>query len=251
MAIPPHMHPFVLDVAPAHRRRIGAIDVHSTDPSAERRRPAVVFVHGGPVPAQLEPTPRDWPTFLGYGALAAAHGLVGVTVDHGLHGPGDYPVAGRNVRSAVEQARAVEGVDPDRVGLWFFSGGGPLAAGWLAAVPPWLRCVALSYPFLSVPPGVPDGAEFDAVGAVATPGRPPILLTRVGAEFPVAVPGQNAFVDAARAHGVPIEVIDVPNGQHGFDSLDHTDESRTAVTRAMTWVAATLHARGAVGASGR
>ncbi|MFC3960952.1 hypothetical protein [Nocardia jiangsuensis] len=33
-----------------------------------------------------------------------------------------------------------------------------------------------------------------------------------------------------------IEVIDVPNGQHSFDVLDHTDESRAAVERAVRWV---------------
>lgn len=33
-------------------------------------------------------------------------------------------------------------------------------------------------------------------------------------------------------HRVGVEVIDVPEGQHGFDILDYTDSSRAAVTRA-------------------
>lgn len=239
MAVPPHMHPFVLPVEPAERRRLGDIDVHDAQPAGAGPRPVVVIVHGGPVPADLEPTPRDWPTFLGYGALVAAAGFVGVTVDHGLHSFADYPVAARNVASAVEQARGLEGVDPDRVALWFFSGGGPLAADWLAAAPPWLRCVALTYPLLGPDPEWGE-IPFDAVAALPVSSRLPVLLTRVEHEFPAAARTQDAFVAAARSHQVPIEVIEVAGGQHGFDSLDHTAESRAAVTRAMNWVADTL-----------
>jgi acetyl esterase/lipase len=239
MAIPPYMHPFVLTVEPAERHRLGNIDVHTSREPAGVPRPVVVFVHGGPLPPEVRPTPRDWPTFLGYGALAAASGLVGVTVDHRLHGIAEYSVAAQDVASAVEQARGLDGVDPDRVGLWFFSGGGLLAADWLAAPPPWLRCVALTYPVLAPPPGW-DEAGYDAVAAVSTAAELPILLTRVGHEFPDFARTQDAFVDAAGAKGVALDVIEVPGGQHGFDSLDHTEESRAAVTHAMSWVGGAL-----------
>jgi beta-phosphoglucomutase-like phosphatase (HAD superfamily) len=41
------------------------------------------------------------------------------------------------------------------------------------------------------------------------------------------------FLTAAAGHAAGLRVIDVPNGQHGFDCLDHTEESRTAVTAAL------------------
>ncbi|GDY32650.1 hypothetical protein [Gandjariella thermophila] len=47
-------------------------------------------------------------------------------------------------------------------------------------------------------------------------------------------------MDVARTNGVGLEAIEVPGGQHGFDSLDHTKESRAAVARAMIWVAGAL-----------
>ncbi|ONH29507.1 hypothetical protein BL253_16720 [Pseudofrankia asymbiotica] len=236
------MHPFVLDVKPVGRHRQGNIDVHTAGLNTETPRPAVVFVHGGPLPAEVKPRPRDWPTFLGYGALAASSDLVGVTVDHRLHSGTDYPVAAEDVVSAVERARGLDGVDPDRVGLWFFSGGGPLSADWLAAPPPWLRCVALTYPILALPGS--EKTRFNAVAALSTVPTVPILLTRVGHEYPEAARTQDAFVDAAGANGVALHVIEVPGGQHGFDSLDHTDESRAAVTEAMTWVSETLRGTG-------
>ena len=50
-------------------------------------------------------------------------------------------------------------------------------------------------------------------------------------------------MEAARANGAALEVIEVPGGQHGFDSVDHTEESRAAVAQAMTWVAGALRER--------
>lgn len=243
MAVPPYMHPFVLAVEPAERHRQGNIDVHTARAPAGVPQPVVVFVHGGPLPADVEPGPRDWPTFLGYGALAAASGVVGVTVEHRLRGIADYSVAAEDVAAAVEQARGLDGVDPDRVGLWFFSGGGLLAADWLAAPPRWLRCVAMTYPVLAPPPGWDVEARFDPVAAISTVPELPMLLTRVGHEYPEFARAQDAFVDAAHAHGAALEVIEVPGGQHGFDSLDPTEESRAAVTQAMTWVAGALRER--------
>ncbi len=87
--------------------------------------------------------------YVGYGAAAAERGLVGVTVEHRLYGSVDYDGAVEDVRAAVEYAQKLDGVDPDRVALWFFSGGGLLATDWLAAPPSWLRCVALTYPVLA------------------------------------------------------------------------------------------------------
>src|SRR5205823_799431 len=50
-------------------------------PAHRQPGPAVVFVHGGPLPPDQRPTPRDWPVYRAYGSLAASRGAVGVTVD--------------------------------------------------------------------------------------------------------------------------------------------------------------------------
>ena len=46
----------------------------------------------------------------------------------------------------------------------------------------------------------------------------------------------RAFMARAGELGVAVELIDVPDGQHGFDSLDHTDASRDAVRTAFAGV---------------
>lgn len=229
---PAHLRPFLLDVPPRPRERIGAVDLHL--PDDESPRPAVVFLHGGPVPPDARPTPRDWPGLAGHAQFAASLGVVGATVDHRLHGLGDFEQAAADVVESVERVRAHPRVDGDRVALWFFSGGGLLTTDWLAAPPDWLRCLAASYPVLAPLPnwGLGD-SRFRPAEAVRTAGRLPIVLTRVGSEHEAIAATVAGFLSAAEEAGADIEVVDIPSGRHGFETIDHTDEARTAVQRAM------------------
>jgi acetyl esterase/lipase len=240
VASPQYLEPFVLAVPEAQRRREGSIDVYWPAEAGTEPLPLIVFVHGGPIPAKLRPTPRDWPVYRGYGALAASHGAAGITVDHQLHSPEAYPQAAADVSAAVAAARALPGADPDRVALWFFSGGGLLSAGWLAEPPPWLRCVALTYPVLAPLPGRDIDPAFRPVAALRTAGELPVLLTKVGRERPAIAGTVAEFTAEAEQQAARLTVIEVPDGQHSFDMLDHTEESRAAVTQAMAWVAACL-----------
>jgi acetyl esterase/lipase len=231
VALPEYLNPFVLSVEPVEPERLGRVDLYL--PAATRPRPAIVFVHGGPIPADLRPTPRDWPVYQGYGSLAATRGAVGVTVDHRLHDIGDYPLAAADVSAAVQAARADPRVDADRIAVWFFSGGGLLLGDWLREPPDWLRCVAATYPLLAPLPGRNVDVRFRPVDAVAIAGALPIVLTRAGRERPQVADAVKAFVAAARTCGAKLEIVDVPHGRHGFDMLDHTDESRKAVGQAI------------------
>lgn len=158
----------------------------------------------------------------------------------GHHGDREINAAADEIAVGLDQVRQLPGVDPNRVALWFFSGSGLLAADWLKHSPAWLTCLALTYPVLQTLPEWGVEPRFDSTLAVSDSGAPPILLTRVGRDCPEFISGVNAFV--AAAHAANLEIIDVPDGQHGFDMLDHTDESRDAVTRAMAWVVARLTA---------
>ncbi|WP_328549652.1 MULTISPECIES: alpha/beta hydrolase [unclassified Streptomyces] len=237
---PPHLRPFPLDVPELPRERRGNVDLY-LPPDAEGPRPAVVFVHGGPVPAGVRPTPRDWPTLMGYARLAAAQGAVGVTLDHRLHDVADYERAAEDVAAAVELARADPRVDADRIALWFFSAGGLIMADWLRARPVWLRCVAATYPILAPMSnwGL-AGSGFLPAEAVAHAGNLPVVLTRVGLEMPEIAVTVEEFLAAAKDAGTDVEVVDVPHGRHGFETLAPVEEWRDAVHRAMGSVLARL-----------
>ncbi|MFB7611496.1 alpha/beta fold hydrolase [Streptomyces gardneri] len=244
--VPTHLLPFLLDPPEASRERRGRVDLHLPDADGlgDRPRPAVVFVHGGPIAPDRRPTPRDSPFFLGYGRYAASLGVVGVTVDHRLHGLADYPRAAEDLAEAVGLVRADPRVDGDRVALWFFSTGGLLAADWLAAPPPWLRCVAANYPAFAPLPGW-GGVEarfrpVDVLGPESA--AVPVVLTRAGREHPAFAATVQDFLDAAAENGVEVDLVDVPLGHHGFELTDPTDASRAAVERAMRSVLRRLRA---------
>ncbi|MFI1809015.1 alpha/beta hydrolase [Streptomyces sp. NPDC020422] len=235
VAAPEHARPadpgaFLLDVPERARVREGRVDLHL--PDGEGPRPAVLFVHGGPVAPDQRPTPRDSPTLLGYARYLAGLGVVGATLDHRLHGLADYPVSAGDLAEAVECLRADPRVDGDRIALWFLSGGGLLSADWLAAPPPWLRAVALSCPVLAPPRSWRAvHSRFRPVAAV-TEASPPIVLIRAGLEHEMFATGVEEFLTAAARAGAGIDLIDAPLAHHGFETLDHTPETRAAVTRA-------------------
>jgi acetyl esterase/lipase len=233
MADAPHLRPFVLPVDVRAAERRGTVDLYF--PEAAEPRPAIVFAHGFVLP-DARPTPRDWPVYRGYGSLAASRGVVGAVVDHRLHSPASCPQAADDLAAAVRLARADPRVDPERVAIWGFSGAGLLLADWLREPPSWLRCVAASYPIFGGP-------------AETVAGALPIVLTRVGHEHPRIAATVEAFVSAARARGAQLDIVDVPHGQHGFDVLDHTDESRVAVERALGAVLTALTGAGPESAS--
>ncbi|MFH8936025.1 alpha/beta fold hydrolase [Streptomyces griseosporeus] len=221
---PAHLRPFALEVPDVPRDRQGDVDLYVPS-GAEGPLPAVLFVHGGPVPAGARPSPRDWPTLTGHARSVAARGAVGVTFDHGLHDVTAYPRAAEDVAAAVELVRADPRVDADRIALWFFSGGGLLSADWLARPPAWLRCVAFSYPVLAPLPnwGLPDGIS-RPVTAVGGAGDLPLVLLRAGLEASELAAGVEEFRAAAKDGGARLEVIDVPHGHHGFESLNPVEE---------------------------
>ncbi|MFD4543050.1 alpha/beta hydrolase [Streptomyces bauhiniae] len=239
--VPDHLRPFVLEVPERPRERRERVDLYL--PDGGEPCPAVVFVHGGPLPAGIRPTPRDWPVFTGYAAFAAQLGAVGVTMDYRLHAPDDLARAAEDVSAAVDLVRAHPRVDGDRVALWFFSGSGPLAAPWLSAPPPWLRCLAANYPLLEPLPGHGmDGDRFRPAAAVRGAGDLPVVLTRVGLEDPMLDATVERFLDAAGECGAEVEVIAAPHCRHGFETVDDTDEARAVVREAMGRVLGNLQA---------
>ena len=124
--------------------------------------------------------------------------------------------------------RALEDVDADQVAIWVFSGGGLLIGDWLADSPDWLRCLALTYPVL-------NPAAVDAL----RPGRP-LVLTKAGLERPEFLAEVDRFETIAAERGVAVEVVDVPDGHHGFECLDYTEQSRAAVRDALDRVLGNL-----------
>lgn len=184
----------------------------------------VVVVVPGPAPARYPFRPRSWPVYQGYSRLVAELGVAAVVVDQPYHDVADAVAQAGELARVVEDVRAASEVDGRRVAVWAFSGGALLVGRWLAGSPEWLRCLALSYPLMEADDEV-------------RPGRP-IVVTRVGRELAE----RQVAVDAFLRKATGVEVVEVPDGQHGFDVLDHTEQSRDAVRHAADLVVGHLRA---------
>jgi acetyl esterase/lipase len=222
------------------------MDVY-TPPGPSRPRPAVILVHGGPIPRMGA---RKMGVFVSYGEMLAASGCVAVAFDHRFLAPQRLADAGQDVADLLSHARGSAealGVDPDRLALWAFSGGGPFLAAPLRERPPWLRAVVAYYAVLDLqqpPPGAESGVDaerrraFSAILGLGDDARgaPPVLVARAGLDDPWLNDGLDRFVRAATAAGATIDVLNHPGGRHGFDILDDDARSRQVIRRTLDFL---------------
>lgn len=197
--------------------------------SGDARVPAVFFIHGGPIPAQMTP-PTQWGVFVSYGELVAGSALVGVTLNHRLYALTDYGRAQSDVAAAIDYVRshaAELNVDADRIALWYFSGSGPLMTALLRERPDYVRCLIAFYAYLS-----PTGNVRSEVANL------PIFLARAGLDQPLINQAIDAFVQEALAGNALLEVMNHPAGRHGFDILDDNERSREIIARAVAFAQA-------------
>jgi acetyl esterase/lipase len=195
--------------------------------SGDARLPAVLFVHGGPIPAQMTP-PTQWGVFASYGELAAACAMVGVTFNHRLYALTDYERSQSDVAAAIDYVRnhaAELNVDADRIALWYFSGGGPLLTALLRDRPENVRCLVGFYAYLS-----PAEHVRNKVSGL------PIFIARAGLDQPLINQAIDSFVQEALAGNSQLDVMNHPTGRHGFDILDDNDRSREIIARAVAFV---------------
>jgi acetyl esterase/lipase len=225
-------------------------------PAQAGPRPAIVFVHGGPIPGNLRTQPKDWGVYISYGQLAAASGFVGITFNHRLYGLDRVADAQADVVDLVAKIRAdaaALGIDRDRICVWAFSGGGPLLSATFDGKLPGVRCAVSFYGILDrrpqrdeTPASISDEVlqQLSPVWHMAAGHRvPPMLIARAGKDAPAINATVDDFVREAKAHNAPVQVIEHPTGRHAFDALDNDDRSREIIAAAMSFIAAQLGAR--------
>jgi acetyl esterase/lipase len=209
--------------------------------------PAVVLIHGGPVPAGS--APKNMGCFVSWGETLAASGLAAVTFNHRFYGGAELLEAARDVEDAVTWVRsqAIDlGIDPTRLALWAFSGGGPFLSLALREGARAPRALVAYYAALDLrekPPG-PASPVSDEDRLALSPahhvesGRPvpPVLVVRAGLDHPFLNATIDRFIAAALAHNAPLEAINHPDGRHGFDILDDDPRSREIAVRTIEFL---------------
>ena len=232
-----------------------AMDVYGpADRPMHVTRPALLFVHGGPIPRQML-APTEWGVFQSYGELAAQSGFVGVVFNHRLHAPTDYPTSQSDMQAAIDYVRGHAsdlGVDAARIGVWVFSGGGPLLSWCLRDRPAFVRCLLAFYAILDLRHLAPPDAAADLVARLlamspaahlgAAAATLPIFVARAGRDTPVINTSIDAFVREALTANVSLDLANHADGQHGFDVLDDNERSREIIGRAFAFAKARLQA---------
>jgi acetyl esterase/lipase len=216
-------------------------------PSGPRQlRPAVVLIHGGPIPRLGA---RKMGVFVSYGELIAASGFVAVAFDHRFLSPARIGDAADDVRELLTFVRTNAddlGVDARRLSLWAFSGGGPFLAQPLRERPPWLRAAVAYYAILDLqqPPPGSEGMDseslrtfsaVDALGSDAS-GAPPMLIARAGLDNAWLNGTIDRFVQRALDRGARLDLLNHPAGRHSFDILDDDVRSREIIRRTLAFL---------------
>lgn len=216
-------------------------------------RPAVIFIHGGYLPVDLPASalPREWGVFISYGRLMAASGLVGVTFNHRLFGSFNaLPDSQADIADLITYVRdhaVTLGIDKDHLTLWFFSGAGALMCNTIRDPQPYVRSVIAYYTILDLNPMRKDHPEtaseeiarnFSPISCIESAPQTiaPMLVGRAGLDSPALNNSLDQFVQAALTRNWPVEVINHPQGHHGFDARDDNDRSREIIRATLQFI---------------
>jgi hypothetical protein len=219
--------------------------------------PAVVFVMGlGDERAKevLGCRISEMESYISWGRLVAASGLVGVT-----YATEDDPV--NDTRMVLEFLGAEGdrlGVDRSRLGIWACSSHVPSALGLMIASPLSVCCAVCCYGFMLDLDGATDVADAQrvwhfanpAAGRVVSdlPGGVPILIARGGRD---EVPHVNASIDRFVVHALgdnlPMTLVNHASAPHAFDLDDDSETTRQVVRQVLAFLVDRLSRPGATG----
>jgi acetyl esterase/lipase len=213
-------------------------------PAARGTYPVVLLVSGGSV--------NDWRTAAFYSSLArvlAAEGLAAVSFDKRLaRDRNAVPTASDDTLVLADYLKtnaAKYGLDTSRLCTWHFSAGGTIAGTMLGEKSP-AACVVLTYAILSLGDGDQDPqlAPHSALVRARERGEafPPTLIVRAGRDQKIINDSIDAFVATALAKNAPVTLINYPAGDHGFEILNDTDETRRVIAQSIAWVKSRLGA---------
>jgi len=225
-------------------------------PPRPGRYPVVLLLHGG-VPDEVPVRPKDWGLYRSWGKLLAASGFATIIPNQRISFPDPRLVlAEQDVANALKFAgnhAARLSADPSRTCLIAFSAGGPLLAKPIREHAPGVRCLAAMYAFLDVRQSEPHRQhlspaqleEFSPLVQMehAGPSMPPLFVARAGNDqVPTLRDAMDRFVTSALAHDAPLQLVNVPGIEHGFE-IDEDPRVREALRSLLRFLAEHLDRR--------
>jgi hypothetical protein len=211
------------------------------DSKSGARTPAVIFVTGFSDPGarrMLGCTLKDMGSYISWGQLAAASGLVAITYTNREPATDVHAVLQHLRRNAASL-----NIDENRIGVWACSGHVPNALSLLMQKgQDYLKCAVLCYGYMLDLDGftrVSDGArQFGFVNPCAgksvddLPADIPLFIVRAGQD---EMPGLNDTLDRflvkALTCNLPVTFVNHSVAPHAFDLLHDSETSREIIGR--------------------
>jgi acetyl esterase/lipase len=194
--------------------------------------PAILFIHGGPIPPGAVPLPKDWGVFIAYGQLAAASGMAGFMFNHRYFDKQNESLAKEDIQAVLEYLIAnagALGVNARRLCVWIFSGGGKLLPAILQHSEA-IKTLVLYYTLLESKGNAAFWQKInDKIAVCAAKG---------GLDRPNINQSIDRFIERARAAEAAVELFEHPTGRHGFDVLDDDPTTREIIAKTIAFVKA-------------
>ena len=217
-------------------------------------RPAIVFVSGDTPPEYMLGV-KDWGVYVGWGRLVAAAGFIGIPFQHRVMGdlhPTHLDALVQDVIDAIAYVRAHAAelhIDADRLCIWAGSAGALAGLRVALADPqPFVRCLVSYY-------GLFDLALYAQARELPTPAPevlqslapltylhqhpqriPPLLIARMEHDMPGLNVAVDAFAAVAKDVQAPVEIVNHPDGHHGFDTEDDNEQSRAIIAQTLSFM---------------
>ena len=186
------------------------LDLYRT--SGEARKPVLIFLNtlgGGAVQ-------RGWTIYQGWARLAASRGFVGVLADcrDNQQQPDFQALLGW-----IRDHGAEHGMDPARVAAYAASANVTRALPWVEdPQQSVIRAMIVYY----------------GTGEVSQLRQDlPLLMVRAGLDRPALNRGMDAAAVAGLKANAPVTILNHPSGHHGFEVIDHTDETRAVIDQTL------------------
>jgi len=214
-----------------------------------REYPAVIFVHGGPIPDSVPIAAKNWGQYQSYGALIAANGMAGVVFNYRYSSFADSHNAREDVLALIDHVHnnaAEYGIDNSNVCIWYFSGGGSFIAPVLERHSEWIKCLSIYYAVAGpraqanmgrdLPDNLKVGLDPFPVLDNKTDSNPALFIAEAGNDIPELNVTLREFTLTAIEKGWEVEFWNHPTGPHAFDILQDDARSRSIINRTIEFM---------------
>ncbi len=186
---------------------------------SDARLPVVIFVNGVGDPGSERPKVKEWGQYTGWAKLIAASGFVAINYETRTADP---DADSQDLIDYVRKNSASLNANENNICLWSCSAnvrvGLPLV---MQTERKYIRCAVVYYGAANVP-----SIRNDV----------PIFIARAGRDMPNLNSGIDNFTRAAITEDVPLTLVNYVNGQHAFDLVDDTDESREVIKQTLSFI---------------